>query len=83
MRKLKIPLDGWSLEAKSSTVKRVAEMITQDYVTCFAMKAAKATSSSAAKRDTEIVTKESHVFYARATNTLAIFGRLHDKSRFR
>lgn len=56
-RQLKIPLDGRGLGAKNSTVKRVAEMDVQEYVTRFAVQAAE------------------------ATNTLAIFSRLHDKSK--
>ena len=36
------PLDGRSLGAKSSTLKCVTEMVTQEYVTRFAMQAAEA-----------------------------------------
>jgi hypothetical protein len=59
LRQLEIPFDGRILKAQSSTVKRVAEIVTQEYLTRFAMQAAE------------------------ATNALAVFGRLHDKSRFR
>jgi hypothetical protein len=40
-------LDGRSLGAKSSTVKRVTEMVTQEYVTFFAVQAAEATNALA------------------------------------
>jgi hypothetical protein len=39
------PLDGRSLEAKSSTVRRFTEKVMQEYVTCFAMQAAEATNA--------------------------------------
>jgi hypothetical protein len=70
-----------------SAVKRVAEMVTQDYVTNFAMQAAEATNSSAVNGLAEVVAQEYITHFdiqaAEATNTPAIFGRWHDKSRFR
>jgi hypothetical protein len=42
---LKMPLDGGSLGAKSSSVKRVAEKVTQEYVTRFVMRAAEVTDT--------------------------------------
>jgi hypothetical protein len=41
------PLDGRSLRARISNAKRVAEMVTQAYVTCSAMQAAEATNALA------------------------------------
>jgi hypothetical protein len=51
-----MPLDG-SLEAKSSVMKRVGIMVTQEYVRHFAMKVSEATKRSAVKRVAEIITK--------------------------
>jgi hypothetical protein len=113
LRWLKMPLDGRSLGAKSSAVKRVAEMVTQkcvtyfameaseatkssavkrfaemvthEYVTRFAIEAAGATDSSAVKRVAEMVTQEYVIRFAiqaaEETIAIAIFGRLHDKSK--
>jgi hypothetical protein len=47
LRQLKISLDGRSLGAKSSSVKRAAEKVTQVYVTRFAMRAAEVTDTLA------------------------------------
>jgi hypothetical protein len=80
-----MPLDGRSLGAKSSAIKRVAEMVTHEYVTRFAIEAAGATDSSAVKRVAEMVTQEYVICFAiqatEDTIALAIFGRLHDKSK--
>jgi ribosomal protein S17E len=77
LRQLKMPLDGRSPGVKSSTVKRVAEIVTQEYVTCFTMQAAEATNRSTVKRVAEMVTQEYVVRFAvqaaGVANTLATF----------
>jgi hypothetical protein len=45
LRQLKMPLDRRSLGAKSKAVKRVAEMVTQEYVTRFAIQAVEETKA--------------------------------------
>jgi hypothetical protein len=61
------------------------EMATSEYVTRFTMQATVAMNSSAAKRVAEMVTQEYVTRFAIQAadrkNTLAVFGRLHDKSK--
>jgi hypothetical protein len=65
LRQLKMPLDRRSLGANSSAVKRVAEMVTQEYVRRLAIQAAQATNSSAVKRVAETVTHEWETYASR------------------
>jgi hypothetical protein len=44
LRQLKIPLNGRSLGAKGSAVKRVGEVVTQEYAARFVIQASGATS---------------------------------------